>query len=245
MKVLYLGDSPAGGPANYLLGILGSLKAQVRHTPPGEIIPSSYLRVRPDLIIISDYEYRLLSPANETSFRKWLDAGTGLLMIGGWASFAGPFGGWQNSTLTSYLPVQMKSADDRVQHPTGAILFPEANLGLLKGLSFSAAPAICGWNQVQVKKDAQLILSVQKIISSTNKKAVLKWDKTKHPLLAIRDKEGLRSAAFTTDAAPHWCGGLVDWGTERMRLKSAPGIYIEVGDLYVRLLQNILLWTAK
>jgi len=38
-----------------------------------------------------------------------------------------------------------------------------------------------------------------------------------------------------TDLTPHWCGGLVDWGKNRKRLKS-----VEVGDMYGKFIRLLL-----
>ncbi len=55
--ILYAGDSPAGGPANYLLSIFKSLKLEVTHVPPGRKIPRKALNKTFDLYIFSDYGY--------------------------------------------------------------------------------------------------------------------------------------------------------------------------------------------
>ncbi len=34
MRVFYAGDSPVGGAANYLRGVLREMKARVTHLPP-------------------------------------------------------------------------------------------------------------------------------------------------------------------------------------------------------------------
>ena len=53
-----------------------------------------------------------------------------------------------------------------------------------------------------------------------------------------------RTAALATDLAPHWCGGLVDWGKRRLKLKVTGKIQIEVGDLYVEFVSSLIKWTA-
>ena len=53
-----------------------------------------------------------------------------------------------------------------------------------------------------------------------------------------------RVAAFATDVAPHWVGGLVDWG-DRIITAQAPGANeVEIGNWYAELLANMVGWTA-
>ena len=55
-----------------------------------------------------------------------------------------------------------------------------------------------------------------------------------------------RTAALTTDLAPHWVGGLVDWGDgERVKAQAAGGFEIEVGNFYAQLVANLLVWTGQ
>ncbi len=45
MKILYAGDSPVGGPANYLLGGLRHLGAKTTHVAPSQTLkPQSFNR---------------------------------------------------------------------------------------------------------------------------------------------------------------------------------------------------------
>src|SRR4051812_29833867 len=103
MKVLYAGDSPAGGPANYLLGVLRNVKADVCHLPPSEILYPSYLKKHFDAVIFSDYSRNRLPAASEKLLLGQVRSGTGFLMVGGWGSFSGPFGGWKGSSIEKIL----------------------------------------------------------------------------------------------------------------------------------------------
>jgi len=53
-----------------------------------------------------------------------------------------------------------------------------------------------------------------------------------------------RTAALATDVAPHWCGGLVDWGDRRL-VRQVGGGRIEVGNWYAELFRNLLVWTGR
>ena len=63
------------------------------------------------------------------------------------------------------------------------------------------------------------------------------------PLLIVDDFGAGRAAAFTSDLAPHWAGGLVDWGDERIRVTSED-FEIEVGSEYVEFFGNLLYWVG-
>lgn len=64
------------------------------------------------------------------------------------------------------------------------------------------------------------------------------------PLLVVGRHGSGRVAAFTSDVAPHWVGGFVDWGTERVTVSSCD-FEIEVGDRYVRFFTNLLRWCGS
>lgn len=52
----------------------------------------------------------------------------------------------------------------------------------------------------------------------------------------------MRVAAYASDLAPHWCGGLVDWGERTLKLPVAPGIGVQVGDFYARFIVSLVSW---
>ena len=55
-----------------------------------------------------------------------------------------------------------------------------------------------------------------------------------------------RTAALATDLAPHWVGGLVDWGDGERVVAQAPGSWpIEVGNFYAQFIANLLTWTGQ
>lgn len=64
------------------------------------------------------------------------------------------------------------------------------------------------------------------------------------PLLVVGSHGRGRVCAFATDAAPHWVGGLVDWGDTRLEAHAPGANPIEVGNWYAALLANLVNWTA-
>jgi uncharacterized membrane protein len=66
------------------------------------------------------------------------------------------------------------------------------------------------------------------------------------PLLVVGTHGEGRTAALMTDLAPHWVGGLVDWGDGERVKAQAPGSWqIEVGNHYAQLVANLLIWTGQ
>ena len=237
MRILYAGDSPAGGPANYLLGILGGMKADVTHLPPDKILKPALLRRRFDGIILSDFSAKNVPATSQKIIARQVDEGTGLLMVGGWGSFSGPFGGWRGSLIEKLLPVSCLNRDDRIHLPGGAHLLEKRKHSMFRGLSFKNPPVICGLNRVRPKSPAAVLLT-----ANANSPDV--WG-IEYPLLIIDPNPFKRVAAFATDFAPHWCGGMVDWGTKRLKLPVKNKIEIEVGDRYVRFVSSLIQWLAS
>jgi len=227
MRILYAGDSPAGGPANYLLAILRHVGATVRHVPPTTILTSRAATPRYDAIILSDFPHRRMLAASERAIVEQVSNGTGLLMVGGWASFAA--GGWRGTAIERCLPVACRPSDDRIHLSSGAVVCAAGRHAMFRGLSFLGAPAICGVNHVRPRGASRIVLTARAKARA-------------YPLLVIGTDAHRRVAALTTDLAPHWCGGLVDWGTRRLRLPVTGTIRIEVGDRYVRFVSSLLRW---
>jgi len=53
-----------------------------------------------------------------------------------------------------------------------------------------------------------------------------------------------RTAALATDVAPHWVGGMVDWGDRRI-VQDLPGGFVEIGNWYAEFFRNLLVWTGR
>jgi hypothetical protein len=70
------------------------------------------------------------------------------------------------------------------------------------------------------------------------------------PMLVIGEHGSGRVACLATDAAPHWVGPLVDWGTDndppsgggRVACQAPGGNAVEVGVCYARFLTQLLTW---
>ncbi len=240
MKILYAGDSQVGGAANYLLGVLGWMKADLVHVPPSEKLPVSLVKKNFDAILLSDFSRKNLPADSEQVIAEKVGAGMGLMMIGGWGSFSGPFGGWKGSRIEKILPVSCLGKDDRTNFPGGAVVRLAQPHASVRGVSFQKAPVICGMNRVLPRKNSRTVLEVRRVLSNGRK---VKLEKTGLPLLVTGTHT--RTAAFTADFAPHWCGGLVDWGSKTLKLPVNSRIQIQVGDGYARLIASIVTWLAS
>ncbi|MDP3919333.1 MAG: glutamine amidotransferase [Candidatus Omnitrophota bacterium] len=241
-RILYAGDSTVDGPARYLLGIIKSLPVECVHVPPAKKIPPRMLKRKFDAIILSDYSKTQLPAASEKAIIEQVRAGTGFMMVGGWGSFSGPFGGWRDSGIEKLLPVRCRTGDDRVNFPGGAHIMAKDKHPCLRELSFKNPPAICGLNDVSVKKSGRILLTAREIVSVGSR---LTLDPVECPLLVVDGAPAKRIAAFTTDFAPHWCGGLVDWGGESRVYKVSKSVAIEVGKGYARLVSGLLCWLVR
>ncbi len=232
MNILYAGDGEKEGAARYLLSVLKHLKSKVIHIPPKKVLSPSFLKEKFDVVILSDFPCKNLPPSSEDIIIKQVQDGTGLWMIGGWSSFKGLNGNWTGSKIESFLPVKCLPKDDRLNFSAGAWPQVKETHTILKQLSFLTPPVICGINRVKVKKGSKTIWMAREV------------SKKEYPLLVIAEKENMRSAVLTTDLAPHWCGGLVDWGNRRQTLHWSKDISVEVGHYYIQLIKNLVEWLS-
>lgn len=236
-RIVYAGDSPAGGPANYLLSILESLPISYQHIPPAEKIKSETIE-KCDVLILSDYGRDKLSARAENSISSLVnDRNGGLLMIGGWGSFTGLDAGWRNSNVEELLPVSCLSRDDRRNHSTGLLIQKKQEHPVLKGLPHDNLPVICGLNEILPKRSSEIVLEAQLL---QNKGSKVRTGSKAYPLLVLSKEK--RTAALATDLAPHWCGGWVDWGSKRVKLPVNKFISVEIGDAYIRFVSNLIFW---
>ncbi len=67
----------------------------------------------------------------------------------------------------------------------------------------------------------------------------------RYPLLVVgRFGEG-NVAALATDVAPHWVGGWVDWGKERIVQKNVGDEFVEIGADYARFFAQLIRWAGN
>jgi uncharacterized membrane protein len=129
------------------------------------------------------------SPNRLDALAEYVAGGGGLLMIGGYMSFSGIDGRarYGRSPLAAALPVVTLDCDDRVETPQGVRpLVIQADHEILDEVP-GDWPKLLGYNQVQAKEEAQVLARCGD-----------------DPLLVLGAHGAGRSAAFTSDLAPHW-----------------------------------------
>ena len=168
-----------------------------------------------DVVIISDCEAEVLSlfpfwvpgtPLPRTdrlrAIRNYTRNGGGLLMIGGWSSFSGRFGtgAYYDTPVEEALPVYcLKGADDRVEVPAGVkVKVCNADHPIMKDIPWEDAPVFEGFNKIIPKEGAEVV-------------AMIGDEEIEHPLLVTWDYGKGRSAAFSSDCAPHWAEYFQPW----------------------------------
>lgn len=65
------------------------------------------------------------------------------------------------------------------------------------------------------------------------------------PLLTLGKFGQGRTAAYMSDAAPHWVGNFIDWGHSHIAQTLPGGHSIEVGADYAQFFHQLVSWTAK
>jgi uncharacterized membrane protein len=121
--------------------------------------------------------------------RQYVAGGGGLLMIGGYLSFSGidAKARWGRTPLVAALPVCILDRDDRVELPAGAP--PEVIAPGHPAVTAAAGPwpDLLGLNEVTAGAGSEVLVEC-----------------AGHPLVVVGGYEAGRSAAFTSDIAPHW-----------------------------------------
>lgn len=266
-NVCYFGDDAIGGAASYLSGVMAHFGITFDRVDSGFAPKHSFFEAEYDLYILSDYPRSAIdgTPVLEHIVKRVTENGSGLLMIGGWESFHGQLGEYQDTPIASILPVQMEKEDDRRSYPISLLLRPCMPHPVTDGLPWETPPGIGGFNAFTVKEGAQLLiegirlnvalrdtveksspsphLALLRIPGQTSALLSISVAETV-PLLAVgRAGEG-RCAAFASDVAPHWAGGFVDWGKKRI-YQTIGDSFIEIGEDYASFWKNLVRWTAR
>ena len=121
--------------------------------------------------------------------REYVAQGGGLLMVGGYLSFSGidAKARWGHSPLAAALPVTVLDRDDRVELPGGGQI------------------EVVEWDHVitrDLPKDFPLMLGLNEVVPKEASQTLIRC--AGHPLLVVGEYGQGRTAAFTSDMAPHW-----------------------------------------
>jgi uncharacterized membrane protein len=260
--ILYCGDTNLEGAASYLAGLMTHFGWRFDYVPSHVPMTREMIERSHSLLILSDYPAAQFDDELQEIALKQVEAGMGLLMIGGWESFCGSGGNWGDAPLANALPVEIGDADDRINFPQPTVLStccldvseeesPEdfqVQHHILGGLPWDEAPpTIGGLNSVDIKSSAWPLLDATSFRFWYDE-AKVEWCKeiafTYRGLVVGRHGSG-RTAAFTSDVAPHWVGGFVDWGPERVKAQAAGASAIEVGSHYAQFWKQLLSWVGR
>ena len=127
-------------------------------------------------------------PNRLRSLAKFAEQGGGLMMIGGFMSFAGfeNRARYASTPLTEALPVEISRYDDRIEDSEGVTPAVTQNHAILDGIT-GDWPYFLGYNQFKAKPGSDVILSVGD-----------------DPFLVVGQHGAGRVAAFASDCSPHW-----------------------------------------
>lgn len=240
--VLYCGDATLATGACYLGGVMTYAGISFDYVPMADRFPEELLDHDYPLIVLSDYPSGNFRPEALRRIAGKVDKGASLLMIGGWESFHGLVGNYDSSPLSTVLPVECLAEDDRINWPQGLVPEVTTQHPILRGLPWDTPPVVCGCNRVRPRKGASVVLSAHRLHIAGSS---LSRDPEALPLLVAGTHGGGRTGAFTSDFAPHWVGGLVDWGPERVHAQAPGGRPVEVGSHYVALIRNLLMYFLR
>ncbi len=221
--VLYLGDEALVSAAAYLAGMLSLYEYPFDYVPSGEPLPFDRIQRR-ELFIVSDYPASQMREAGQFEILRQVEAGAGLLMIGGWESFCGSAGKWAGTPVATALPVHIARHDDRINCDQPALVRQALPHRITDGLPWQTRPpGIGGFNRLTAKRDATVLLEVERFQAYCERDSVAFRSLDRNPLLVAGSCGKGRTAALATDLAPHWVGGLVDWGTGKRISARASG----------------------
>ena len=155
-------------------------------------IGSNTLLLHPDT-----FERSVPRPDRLMAIREYVAGGGGLVMVGGYLTFAGIEGRarWAGTAVEDALPVMMQTLDDRVEVPFGiSPLVRRADHPIVAGLP-TGWPDLLGYNRVAAKVGADVVVTVGE-----------------DPLIVAGQHGKGRGVAFTSDCGPHWCPPpFVEW----------------------------------
>ena len=128
-----------------------------------------------------------------------VQAGKGVMFLGGWLSFTGEMGkgGWNRTGLREILPVRCLDIEDLVESTEGfTAQVASQGSGIFEGIGFDTFPPILGYNKTQPREDCPVLLSVRE---------------TGDPLVAVGSFGAGKALAYMSDPAPHWGCNFVFW----------------------------------
>jgi hypothetical protein len=243
-RVCYLGDDDLGLAAVYLAGVMTHYGIAFDYVPSPQSPATDFTARRYALYVLSDYPAARWQAGQLEHVVECVRGGSGLLMLGGWESFHGRLGEYHRTPLAAALPVRMGDGDDRVNCAQPCLVHKSAEHEILAGLPWQTPPGIGGYNRFTPKPDATTLLECMHYAVRLAGDGAEFSATRRAPLLVVGQHGAGRTAALATDVAPHWVGGWVDWGDQRVFQEVGPG-FIEVGNWYAQFFRNLVAWTGR
>jgi hypothetical protein len=248
--MIALTEAPADAPEVLFLGessrnsyVEGALRTGFRLTKlhSGQPLAGSEAERRLGehaLIVLTDYPAHNLTLAHQAAIADAVErGGRGLLMIGGWASFGGPHGSYSGSRIAELLPVEIAAQDDRVNSPLGTVLVARRESHPAIGSIHGQEPCVVvGYNGVRQRQGATVLVEGHRLHVDADLRPTL--ERTTTPVLTVWQRGAGRVGALAPDVMPHWAGGIIDWGEQRVKLPTGN----EVGHLYPAFLIDLCRW---
>ncbi|VAX37971.1 hypothetical protein MNBD_PLANCTO02-2577, partial [hydrothermal vent metagenome] len=158
--ILYCGDTHLHSAAAYLAGLMTDFSLSFDYVASDQPVDANLLSMPRKLFILSDYPAEMFSVALQEELIKQVQAGAGLLMIGGWESFYGMGGNWHETPVSNVLPVVIGNSDDRQNCDQPVMLQPVQSHEITAGLPWETRPPLIGgYNRFTSKPDATVLLN--------------------------------------------------------------------------------------
>ncbi|MGD9126389.1 MAG: glutamine amidotransferase [Planctomycetia bacterium] len=241
-QVCYLGDDFLDGAAIYLAGIMSHFGISYDYVPSAESPPGDFLAQDYGLYVLSDYPAARWPTGMLTHLAEAVRNGASLAMFGGWESYYGLLGEYHDTALADILPVVMAKEDDRRNFAQPCLVrCNDPNHPITAGLPWHSPPCIGGLNVFRPKTNATQLLSAVRCSVTLGEEGYVMKSEEVFPLLVVGNCMNGRTIALATDVAPHWVGGFVDWGNDRVIEEVGDG-FIDVGNWYATFFVNLLRW---
>ncbi len=91
-RTCYLGDDDLGSAAVYLSGVMTHFGLPFDHVPSSQRPDAAFAATRYALYVVSDYPAARFRSGEMEHLAECVEAGSGLLLVGGWEFFHGRLG---------------------------------------------------------------------------------------------------------------------------------------------------------
>lgn len=243
--ILYCGDDDLDRAAGYLASIIFHNGYNFDYIPSYSSFPANLELDGYDLIILSDYPARNFTVPHMMKIKSYAAKGGSILMIGGWESFTGLMKEYYDTPVADLLPVKLESEDDRHNLPQGCVVVPKSDCAEhFRSLDWNTPPLIGGYNQFCPLPRSAIQLIGKRLVIGRAPDLQISIRPEEIPLLVSSSYQKGFAAALAFDLAPHWIGGMIDWGKLRQRIDFNQG-FIEVGDQYYSFVSKLLAFSIS